>query len=138
MQLDAIEDFLKTNEFEFEYKGLMYRSKKPTYKQKQEAYQKRIEKYTSLLKEKNEEGSFKYSIEEDLLRDYKLRGIDIEEMNKTLDKLVLDKNRLMMKLGEDLTKKAPKNELDLLRKEIEKINSKIKKIDFKKTQLLEF
>ena len=44
MQLDAIEDFLKTNEFEFDYKEIKYRIKKPTYKHKQEVYKKKDSK----------------------------------------------------------------------------------------------
>ena len=109
MELDAVGDFLKSNEFEFEFKGNKYRVRKPSYKIKQEAYQKRLSKYSILLKEKNEDGTFKYSIEEDLLKNYKERGIDVDGMNKQMDNLVLDKERLMMRLGKGLTDKIAEN-----------------------------
>jgi len=138
MELDAVGDFLKSNEFEFEFKGNKYRVRKPSYKAKQEAYQKRLSKYSTLLKEKNEDGTFKYSIEEDLLREYKARGIDIDAMNKQIDNLVLDKERLMMRLGKGLTDKAPENDLNIYRKEIEKTNQLIQQVANKKAKLLEF
>lgn len=138
MELDAVGDFLKSNEFEFEFKGNKYRVRKPSYKIKQEAYQKRLSKYSILLKEKNEDGTFKYSIEEDLLKNYKERGIDVDGMNKQMDNLVLDKERLMMRLGKGLTDKIAENELNLYRKEIEKINQSIQKLSAKKGALLEF
>ncbi len=138
IQSDAIEDFLKTDEFKFDYKDIDYRMKKPTYKMKQEAYKERIIKYSRLLKEKNEDGSFTYSVEEDLIKAYKERNIDIPQMNRRLDKLCNDKEKLMMKLGEGLSKKASVPELDLYRKEIEKILLEIQDISLKKTGLLEF
>ena len=138
MELEGVGDFLKDNEFKFEYKGVQYKVHKPTYKEKQEAYNKRIIKYSQLLKEKNEDGSFKYSIEEDLIREYKARGIDIDIINKNIETLIMDKERLMLRLGKALKEEAPKNELDLYRKEIEKINKELERLTLKKTTLLEF
>lgn len=138
MQLGGIEDFLKTNEFTFDFKEINYKVKKPNYKQKQETYQIRIEKYTQLLKEKNKDGVFKYSLEEDLKKDYKARGIDIDAMDKRMKLVVQEKEKLMMKLGEGLASKASKPDLDLYRKEIEKLDGENQTLIIKKTQLLEY
>ena len=137
MELEGVSDFLKDNEFEFEFKETKYKVHKPTYRDKQDAYQQRIIKYSQLLKEKNEDGSSKYNIEEDLIKEYKSRGIDFDLINKNIETLIMDKERLMIRLGKALKEEAPKNELEIYRKEIEKINKEIEKITVKKTVLFE-
>jgi hypothetical protein len=74
LDLSEMDDLLKSNEKIFDMDGITYRVRKPNNKEKREVYQKRIEKYTELL---NNE---KYSLEEDLKKSYKRRGIDIDAM----------------------------------------------------------
>lgn len=137
MNLDTIEEFLKHNEFEFDYKDVTYRIKKPDYKQKQKTYQKKLEKYMKLLQEKNSDGTFRYCAEVDLRKIYKSRGIDIDALDKKISTLRQQQESYMLKLGEALKNKAPRNELEIYRKEIEKIVKENQELVVKKTMLLE-
>jgi len=127
-----VEELLANNEKEFEYKGVTYRIRRPTFKERQEAYQKRNEKFVELLK------NDKYLLEEDLKKLYKQRGVDIDELDKKISLLQKQRNDLNLKLGKALEEKKSEPELKIYRDEIEKINEQIELLSIKKTNLLEY
>jgi len=127
-----VEELLANNEKEFEYKGVAYRIRRPTFKERQEAYQKRNEKFVELLK------NDKYLLEEDLKKLYKQRGVDIDELDKKISLLQKQRNDLNLKLGKALEEKKSEPELKIYRDEIEKINEQIELLSIKKTNLLEY
>jgi len=130
-KLGEIEELIKNNEIEIEYEGTTYKVIKPTFSQKQDAWKKKIDKYVELLKNENN------VLEADLRILYKKRGIDIDEMDKRMLTLQMKKDDLMLKLGEALKNKAPDNELEIYKKEIEVLLDEIQNISIKKTLLFE-
>lgn len=131
IDLDEIENILIKNEIVFEHNGKKYRVQKPTQKQKSETYQSQVKKYTELLQDKS------YMLEEDLKKQYKSRGIDIDKMNKDLLELERQKHDCKFKLGEALEKKLPMSEIKNLRDKIDDLKVQQQKISIKKTALLE-
>jgi hypothetical protein len=131
LNLDEVENLIKNNEIEFEYAEVRYKVKKPSFSQKQIIYKKRIEFYTKFLKDEN------YLLEKDLKAEYLKRNIDIDAMQTKIYNLQLQKESLYLKLGENIKNNASDPELQLLKNEIQKINSDIQIITIEKTNLLE-
>jgi len=131
INLNEIEALIKSNEQIFDVQEVSYRIKKATSKQKQEAYVKRVEKFTELLKDK------KYILENELKKIYLERGIDIDDMVKTIANLIVKRDRIMVQLGEMIKNGSPDNELETFKNEIIELNSIIQSVSIKKTSLLE-
>jgi len=131
VDVDAIEDLIKNNEIEFEYKEIQYKVKKPTFKQKQETNEKRISKYTELLKDPN------MLLENDLIDLYKKRGIDINEMNKQYDSIGKEMDSYMFRLGKAIKEKKPNKDLEIFKTELNKLHSQQQEINMKKAVLLD-
>lgn len=132
LNLSEIEELLKSSEMNFEYEGVKYRIKKPTFQQKQDAYKKRVEKFTELLQ------NDKYLLENDLKATYLKRGIDVEDLSKQMMNKMKRRDDLMIKLGESIKNGSADTELQGYKKEIESINIDIQNISIKRTQYLEF
>lgn len=135
--LILMEELLKKNEYEFDYKGIKYKVKKPTFGEKQEAYQKRIEKEISMLQSKDSQGNYQYKSRNDLIKIHKERGVDVEELTTKFISLEKKKEDLNIKLGKALKEKKPENELQIYHDEIENINRIQQDLTFKKARLLE-
>ena len=131
LNLNEIEDLIKSNEKIFELNNISYRIQKPNFKQKQEVYKKRIEKYTEFLKDD------KYLLEKDLKEIYKKRGIDLDLIDSDLKNRIIRRDEFMLKLGEEIKNNSPEDVLKLLKNEIELINSEIQELSIKKSMLLE-
>jgi hypothetical protein len=137
IDLDKILEYVKKNKIEFEYEGKKYRVRKPIPKERQEVSKLRMEKHVSLLKEKDENGDFKYMSERDLINLYKERGVNIDDMDKKLKHYRKKEQDLMFKLGKAIKEKKGKNELDVYKKEIVQYRELMQELGVKKTQLLE-
>jgi hypothetical protein len=137
IDLDKIQEYVKKNKIEFEYEGKKYRVRKPIPKERQEVSKLRMEKHVSLLKEKDENGDFKYMSERDLINLYKERGVNIDDMDKKLKHYRKKEQDLMFKLGKAIKEKKGKNELDVYKKEIVQYRELMQELGVKKTQLLE-
>jgi len=137
LETDTIENFIKKNNIEFTIGEVVYRVNKPDYKQKQEVNKKRIIKYQQLLNEKDELGNFIYKTEEELRKQYKLRGTAIEDLEGRFDALDNKKNNIMLKLGEYIKNNKPDDDLKVLRDEIAEIISEQQELTIRKTNLLE-
>jgi hypothetical protein len=127
-----VENSLIDNQLEFEIKGVKYRIKKPSFKEKQEVYKIKSKKFAELIGDKN------YMLDKDLRKQYKARGIDIEEMEQRFKNLEREKNDIQYKLGEALVNKASEEELKSLTEEIKKITDMQIDISIEKTNLLDY
>ncbi len=140
MNLDTkliLESFLENNELEFEIRKIKYKIRKLNFKEKQELNRERIRKYNELLKAKDDTGKFIFNTESDLIKIYKERGIDIDEMTNKFNLLAKKKDDYDLKLGQMLKENKPEIELEVFKKEIEKIKEEQKSISIKKTTLLD-
>jgi hypothetical protein len=132
-----VEKALQSNIVEFEHKEINYRIRKPTFKEREETNKTRAEKQIKLLKEKDEQGIYKYLSEEDLRKLYKDRGVDINELEGKIENLKLQQELTLKKLGKALADKASDKELNLLKEEIETIKSQLRKASIKMTDLFD-
>lgn len=112
------EDLLSNNVFEFKYKEKDYRVIKASFRDKQEVLKKKVQKFTELLKNKD------ILLEKDLIKLYKERGVDIDEIDKAITNLEQSKNSYKEKLGEALSKGSAESDLIVYKKEIEDIIEK--------------
>ena len=114
-----VENLIKDNKITFEWKGMQYRVRLPTYKERQEVNKKRIEKYLELLNTKDSNGNFIYKSEADVRKLYRDRGDDIEIVENEFNNLVNQTNILKEKLGQALTENKADVELKSFKDEIE-------------------
>lgn len=126
------EEVLLGNSFEFEIEGKTYRVSKPTFGQKQEVYKKRVEKFTQLLQDKQ------LLLEKDLKKQYKERGIDIDEMQKKILELERNKQDLQLKLAQGIIDQISESELKTFREQIESVEEEQLSVAIEKNTLLEF
>lgn len=131
INLDELENILMNNEIKFNHKDKEYRVKKPTQKQKSDIYQSRVKKYTELIQDKG------YMLEEDLKKQYKSRGIDVDNIDKQILELERQKKDFKIKLGEALEKKLADKELEHLANKIEELKNSQHKLSMRRTTLLE-
>ncbi len=131
MDMELINEIISDNTFPFEFKNNKYRVRRPTYEEKTDANKKRSAKYLELLKDES------FAFEKELRVLYKKRGIDIDEMDKTIRNLNQKRENYALKLGEALAKKKPDAELQIFKDEIDKINLQTQPITIEKSSLLE-
>lgn len=132
IETELVEKILSDNKFEFDENGVSYRIRKPSFKEKQEVYKKKIQKFTELMKDKT------LLLEADWIKQYKERGIDIEEMNKNIIRLEGKKQGLQYTLGKEIEKKSKEDDLKKLRDEIASIEQDQMAISVQKTSYLQF
>ena len=105
LDINEIDELIKSNEQIFDYEEKTYRIRKPVLKQKQLVYSRKIEEYTKYIQDD------RYLLENDLKKLYLKRNIDIEALNAEIQNKITRRNDLMLKLGKALKDKAPDNEL---------------------------
>lgn len=127
-----IESALYSNELEFEIDGVKYRVRKPTFSEKNKVYKEKVKKFTSLLADKE------LKMEGDLIKMYKERGIDVEEIDQKIYNLEKERQNLQQLLGKEIEKKSPENQLKTLRDQISDIQSEQASLSVRKTGLLQF
>lgn len=137
LEEEKIKQMIENNEVEFEVENIKYKVKKPTHQDRQEVFKKKCEKQVELLKERNNDGTFRNLNEKDLIKLYKERGIDIDEISKTINSLQVKEKQLLLKLGKDLKDQRPDNILDSQRKEISDIREKMINLSIERTDLLD-
>jgi len=132
-----VENLIKDNKIIFEWKGMQYRVRLPTYKERQEVNKKRIEKYLELLNTKDSNGNFIYKSEADVRKLYRDRGDDIEIVENEFNNLVNQTNILKEKLGQALTENKADAELKSFKDEIEVLQKRQQELSMKKSLMLE-
>ena len=130
-----VEESISDNKIEFEYNNNKYRVVQPSYKEKMEANKRRLEKQIAMLKEKDENGNFKYMSEKDLYLLYKERGIDLQEYDRKIELLKNRELELSNQLGKALKEKEQGKEA--IKKEIEEVRDRVKELIMDKTYFLE-
>lgn len=128
---DAVEDLIKDNIVEYEYKGSKYRAVKPTFKQKMLANQQRAKKFIEMIKDPS------CVLENDLIKQYGARGISIQEMDDKFNTLRIKREDLQWKLGKALEDGKPREELEIFKKEIENLLTEQTQIVMTKATLLD-
>jgi hypothetical protein len=131
LEMEKVTDLLSKNVIEFDYAKDKYRVSRPTFKQKAEVNEQRIVKYIELIKNP------KYVMEKDLIKIYKDRGIDIEDMDSQIKVLDDKKNALLYKLGESIKSQAQDSDLKILKDEIEKLTVAQQEISLRKIVYLD-
>ena len=129
-ELDRIEELLKDNKVDFKHKEKEYQVRLLTMRDKEELDDLRRKKFTNLLKDKD------VLFEKDLIRIYKEKGIDIEEIMNNMKKYESERFGLQMKLGEALSKKAEEPILKGYEEEIKVLDQKINVLMIQKSDLL--
>ncbi len=131
-----VEDILKKNTVEFEYKGNSYRVRKPVYKEVLEANNKKLAKYTEFLEAKDDNGKFIYKSEADWIKLHKDRGVDIDAMSKRIANLVIQREKVMLRLGEDIANKLNEQDREKYKQEVQEYTKEIQQLSIEKTNLL--
>jgi hypothetical protein len=130
---DLMEEVVLGNSLEFEYENQKYKVTKPNFAKKQRAFQEKARKFTALLQNKE------LLLEQDLRKNYKERGVDIDALDNRFSELQLQKHSLQLKLGGALAKQnTPETELNEYKTQIEKILTEQSGISVQKSALLEF
>ncbi len=132
INMSQVEELIKNNINEFEYKQIKYRVGTPNFIDKQKAYEVKVEKFTELLQDK------RYKLQEDLKKLWLDRGINIDELTDKINNLEGQKNNLELKLGELLKNSAPDTDLVPLRDEIKAIKTEQYLLSIKKTDYLQY
>jgi len=131
MQTDNVAELVKNNVLEFEYLNKKYRINKPTFEQKQQVNQERMKKFVVMLKDPT------LVMEADLIKLYESRGISIKELDDKFNLLKKQREDYAMKLGKALEDKRPTEELEVFKKEIEKVIVDQSEIIMRKSILLD-
>ena len=131
INLDEVKELIKNNIIEFTHKDVKYRIIKPTFEDKQKTNRCRQIKYIELLKDPTN------LLEKDLVEIYKTRGINIQEMDIKFNNLTKERNDLSYKLGKAISENKSTEELQIYKKEIEKIVQEQQRIMIEKSLLLD-
>ena len=134
---EYVEEALQHKEKEFEIDGTFYKVSKPKYSMKKDTYSKRIAEHNKLLSEKDDKGNFIFKSEAELIKVYKERGIDIESKKIEMGNVLKKRDEMLLKLGKLLGDKAQEADLEIYKKEVEKLNSKYFDLSAEVTKLLE-
>lgn len=102
-QLEMLEEDLKDNKAEFNYKDIEYRVRLFTRKDKEEIYLLNIKKYNQLLKDPD------ILKEADLYVVYKNKGLDIAAIDSEIRRYQAEIMDLHLKLGKEEEDKSPES-----------------------------
>ena len=127
-----LESALLDNKLEFDYRSIKYRIKKPSFKEKQETYKRKSIRFSELIRDKT------YMLEADLKKQFKERGIDLDEMTERVKNLEREKDSLQLKLGEAIVKQASDSELKTYKEQIATIKERQLELLNEKNNYLEF
>jgi len=131
-EMNIIEELLKDNKTEFKHNGELYRVRLLNRFEKEEVEEMRCRKFTELLQDKN------ILLESDLKNQYKNRGIDIDEIDSKVKKLISERENYELKLGEALSKKFGESILKTYKEQIQEIKYKIGASLLQKSNLLSY
>jgi hypothetical protein len=129
--MDKVNEMIKDNSIPFSYKDKDYRVRLLNEKEKDELDLIRRKKFGELLQNKD------VLFEKEIIRLYKERGIDIEDLDSQIRKLQADLKSEQKRLGEALEKKEPDNILKTFKERIIDITNEIYTIAIQKSNLLE-
>jgi hypothetical protein len=127
-----IEELIKDNMIEFTYKEKQYRVRLLNLSEKEELDMLRRKKFGQLMQDKD------IMMAKDLIRVYKERGIDIEELNEQIKKLDAEEKDLMLSLGESLSKNEGDKVLASYEEKVQAIRIQRQVLFTQKTLMLDY
>lgn len=130
--LSKTEDLVKDNKIEFVHDKISYQVRLLNLAEKEELDMLRRKKFGNLIQDKD------ILLEKDLIKQYKERGIDIEEIDEHIKKLNSEEENLTVKLGESISKNEDESILKTSREQIEELRMKKNILYTQKNLLLEY
>ena len=118
-ELAILEEEIKDNKIEFKYKDKTYRVRLLNKFEKEELEDLRCKKFGELIQDKN------VLLESDLIKEYKKRDINIEELDKEISKFESEKRSNNLKLGESIANKVGESALKVYRDKINNLKDEI-------------
>jgi hypothetical protein len=131
-ELALMEEMIKNNKIEFEYEDKKYRIRMLNLKEKEELDLLRRKKFGQLIQDKD------ILLEKDLIKIYKDRGIDIEEIDNEIKDLIKKELDLELQLGESISKKDSENVLKMYKEKILQVRYQKAILSSRKVLFLEF
>jgi hypothetical protein len=129
--MDKVTEMIKDNFISFTYKDKAYRVRLLNEKEKDELDLIRRKKFGELLQDNN------ILFEKEIIKLYKARGIDIDELDTQIKRLQSEIKSEQKKLGEALENKEPDNILKAFKENIINLTNEMYAIAVQKTDLLE-
>lgn len=131
IDIDNLEEMLKNNYIEFKHLDVNYRVRLLNREDKDELHLLLVKKLNVLLQDEE------IKKESELKEIYKeKRNIDIDEIDKQINKLKNERLSIQLKLGEAMSKKVEEGALKEYKNQIDELNEAISKIGIKKDNLL--
>ncbi|MFH0805973.1 MAG: hypothetical protein V1901_03810 [Patescibacteria group bacterium] len=125
-ELSELEEMIKNNEYMFKHEDNQYRVRLLDNQDKEELDFLRRKKFGQLIQDKD------ILMKKDLIKIYKDRDIDVEDMEKSILELEAEKFNYEMKLGEALSKKLGDS---IIKEYNAKITEVMVKINVKQIQI---
>jgi len=126
--LDEIEKLIQDNTIEFTYNETRYRVRKPTYEETEKLNYERMKKYNEMMLDDN------YKLEEQWIKDYKAKGIDINKMDTQLIENQTKEHELLRKIA----KQKIESEVEKLKERVLELRLTKEELLTKKSELLQF
>jgi len=130
--LNIVDEMIKNNQIEFEIKDKKYRVRMLKLKEKIDLDMLRRKKFGQLIQDKD------ILLEKDLIKVYKERGINIEEIDDKMSKIKAEVNDKQILLGESIAKNDGETILKTYSDQIKNLNDELNILFLQKTTLLEF
>ena len=131
-ELSHVEELIKDNKITFTHNDKSYRVRLLNLSEKEELDLLRRKRFGQLMRDKD------IFLEKDLIKQYKERGIDIEEIDSQIQKLHAEELDLQVRLGEAISKNDMETVLKSYKEQIEDLRVKIQVLQTQKNLLLEF
>lgn len=128
--LNFMEEMIKDNKIEFDYKEQKYKVRLLNLHEKGILNDLKMKKQVQLLKDKD------VLKEKELISLYKERGFDLDEIKDKINKLEVEKKSIAFKLGESLSNKSEESILKVYRDEIRELSNEINLLLIQKNDLL--
>lgn len=132
LDMSMIEEFIKDNKISFKHEDKEYRVRLLDRGEKEELDMLRRKKFGQLIQDKD------ILLEKDLIKQYKERGLDIEEIDEDMKKLSAEELSIQIKLGESIANNEGETILKTYKEQIENIRTDKQIKSAQKTLLLEF
>ena len=129
-EINKAEELIGNNIIEVMHNNVKYRVRLLTFNEKEIIDLMRKKKFGQLLKDVD------ILMEKDLIELYKVRGIDISEMDKKIKRFEIEELDLHMKLGEAISKNENESILKKYKDDIEEVRDKKRSFLIQKTSLL--
>jgi len=130
--LNIVDEMLKNNQIEFEIKDKKYRVRLLNLKEKIDLDILRRKKFGQLIQDKD------ILLEKDLIKVYKERGINIEEIDDKMNKIKTEVNTKQILLGESIAKNDGETILKTYADQIKNLNDELNILFLQRLTLLEF